>query len=270
MDSKSPLPKFRRPPLIEVVHGVQFDRLQMTVIHPGLFYAQIRDEFPKSRTVPALPPLALTQPSAQSIQFADPGEVPRAWFLDENEINLVQLQADRLLLNWRQEPSKAEYPHFEEMHAKFGKIYQEFQQFVSSEGLGTLRPRMCEMIYINHIAMTGSDGKPWPAHEWFVPWQENYGPGWATPSDAVNWVAQYPIRRDDGSLMGRLTATLSNVVRPPSSDRALLFDLTVQGTPRSEDFAGVTEFHHIAHRAIVTYFAAVTTGKAHDEWGIIQ
>jgi uncharacterized protein (TIGR04255 family) len=120
MTSQAPLPKFERPPLLEVAHGVQFEALPMTVVHPGLFYARIRDQFPKTRTVPALPPISVV-PAANkqlaSIQFALPDEVPRAWFLDDQEANLVQLQADRLLFNWRYEPSKAQYPHFEEVHA---------------------------------------------------------------------------------------------------------------------------------------------------------
>ena len=113
MDSQRRLPKFRHPPLTEVVHGVQFERLPMTIVHPGLFYCRIKDRFQKAQTVPALPPLRqvfeIGPAQFHGVQFSQPDEVPRAWFIAEDDAMLVQLQSDRLLFNWRQEPSKSEY-----------------------------------------------------------------------------------------------------------------------------------------------------------------
>lgn len=158
MDADRKLPKFRTPPLTEVVHGVQFQRLPMTIVHPGLFYATLKGGFPRSQTVPPLPPIRPTyelSPVIGGIQFAEPDEVPRAWFIGQDGSTLIQLQSDRLLFNWRRDPGNAEYPHFEEVHASFRTVYGQLERFISEEVIGDLRPQICEMTYINQFPTEG-------------------------------------------------------------------------------------------------------------------
>jgi hypothetical protein len=126
------------------------------------------------------------------------------------------------------------------------------------------------MTYINQISLVGLDGKLRHVGELFNTWRDNYGPEWNLAADATNRTAYYAPLRENGLLLGRLTATLTNIVRPELSERALLLDLTVQGPPLTQDLDGVAEFHNASHRAIVNYFAGVTTSKAHKEWGRIQ
>jgi uncharacterized protein (TIGR04255 family) len=273
MDSKKPLPKFRHPPLTEVVHGVQFDRLRWTVVHPGQFYGRVRSEFPTVRTVPTLPPLqgiAGQAPPVPAIQFADPNEVPRAWFIDETEAYLLQVQADRFLFNWRSEPGHGEYPHFEDVHSRFNAAFREFEAFADDEGLGPVNPHLCEMSYINHIPLADRDGRLRGPQELLTIGGEMHGPEWAASADATNFTAHYILRRTDDVQYGRLTATLAHVTRQPSNERAILLDLTLHGSPSLGGFGSIQAFHVAAHEIILNYFASVTTQLAHEEWGLIQ
>jgi uncharacterized protein (TIGR04255 family) len=270
MDSQRRLPKFRRPPVTEVVHGVQFERLPLTIVHPGLFYERIRPRFPRVQTVPALPPLRPTfdlgfQP-VTGLYVAEPDELPRAWFIAEDDSTLVQFQNDRLLFNWRHEPSKATYPHFEQVHESFGEVYLELERFVAAEAIGNLKPQVCEMTYINHIRPLTPDGKARPLQQVFRLWHEEFGPEWQQHSDGVSWNARYVLRRDTGEAFGRLTSALSTVAKPPSTDQILQLDITVVGQPTSPDRGGIAQFHSMAHEKIVNYFAAITTKAAHNEW----
>ena len=266
--SPEQLPKFRKPPLTEVVHGVEFERLPITIVHHGLFFSRIRDRFPRSQTVVALPPFRTTRDSPsqdQIIRIAPADEVPRAWFIEEDEARLVQLQADRLLFNWRHEPSMSEYPHFDRVHDSFAEMYREFENFADDEALGAIKPQNCEMTYINLIPLTGLDGKLRSPQELVRVHHDNYGREWTTTAEAINWSEHHILQRHNQPI-GRLTATLANVVRTASADRALQLDITVQGPPAVANFAGVSEFHEIAHEAIVNYFTAITTDVAHEEW----
>jgi uncharacterized protein (TIGR04255 family) len=269
MGSLKHLPKFRKPPLTEVVHGVQFERLPMTIVHPGLFYTRIRDRFPKSKTVPELPPLRPTREPASIVRFADADEVPRAWFIEENEATLVQLQADRLLFNWRQEPAKLEYPHYDQVQAGFTEMYRELENFVTETSLGNIEPKCCEMTYINHIPLKGPDGRARLPHELLRARHDDFGSEWNIAADAVNWNEHYTLRRYNQEF-GRLSSTLTNIIKPPSTDQALQLEITVYGPPIATNLEGVVAFHNMAHEAIVNYFTAITTAKAHEEWERIQ
>jgi uncharacterized protein (TIGR04255 family) len=49
------LPSFGKPPVIEVVCGVQFEPVEgLLAPHLGSFWDQIRSEFPRCREVPPL------------------------------------------------------------------------------------------------------------------------------------------------------------------------------------------------------------------------
>ena len=40
-------------------------------------------------------------------------ETPRLWLMNEEESRLLQLQQDRLVVNWRKLPSDTPYPHYQ-------------------------------------------------------------------------------------------------------------------------------------------------------------
>jgi uncharacterized protein (TIGR04255 family) len=280
VDSSSDLPKFRRPPVIEVVHGMQFAVLPLTLVHPGLFYRLIRDRFPKSQTVPPLLPSVMPERASLEMLQAPPGlqfsqgdDVPRAWFISEDAASLVQLQTDRLLFNWRHEPSQTDYPHFDTMHAEFQKLYRELEKFASDENLGAIRPQTCEMTYINHIHPMADDAGPASISSVFRLWRDDFGPEWRQAADFVNWGARYLLKDHAGKVFARLTSNLTNLIQAPSAPlggRILQLEISVHGFPSTPTFDGVSEFHNSAHQAIVKYFAGITTRSAHDQWERIQ
>ena len=283
MDSHQDLPKFRHPPLVEVVHGVQFKRVPMTIVHPGLFFECIKDKFPKSQTVPTIPSLqplfepTLRQPPS-ALQLMEADELPRAWFIADDDIMLLQLQVDRLLLNWRKEPTYAVYPHFENVHERFNEAYAAFEQFLATEGLGSLEPELCELTYINHIPANRPDGGAKALRDVFLSWNDDIGPEWRQPVDGLNWSARYTLRYGEGTADARMTANLSQIGKPGVSKgeqpseipRYFQLDISVHGRPLGVGQEGVAAFHQRAHSDIVNYFKAVTSASAHLEWEIIS
>jgi uncharacterized protein (TIGR04255 family) len=67
------LPDYDNPPVNEVVIGIQFEHTAITGAHIGLFWEELRNEFPKaSEQPPSNPELSLSSRGASP---------PRSWTL---------------------------------------------------------------------------------------------------------------------------------------------------------------------------------------------
>lgn len=270
------LPKFRLPPLVEVAHGMQFDRLPMSIVHPGLFFAFLRDKYPKTQTMPPLPPtresFRTTGVGMQQIAFMPQFfDVPRAWFISADDTMLVQLQADRLVLNWRRAPSQAEYPHFETVSEEFFRICHLLEQFVADSNLGSVRPNQCDLTYINQIRDDAVADDPMQAARFVRLWGNSCGDEWDTsrPEDIGLHVRyRLPQGRDERPT-ARLVASLTTIA-PVGTSRALQFEVSVRGSPDEQTSMGVKRFHQMAHENIVNFFAGATTPEAHRIWERLQ
>src|SRR2546425_18159 len=102
----SPLPKYRRPPVVETALGVQFAPLKsFSIPHFGLFWNAIRGDYPKQEMKPPLGNVVedLAAPPAPDqihLQLVSEPEA-RCWFLNAGATELIQLQRDRFVRNWR-------------------------------------------------------------------------------------------------------------------------------------------------------------------------
>lgn len=149
--------RFQYPPINELVIATYFNPPLFTLRseHVGLFWSRIRDEFP---TVEQQQPVG--GPEAFGViggegQLDTVGNdvfpMPRFWFVSHDEANLVQLQKNALMLNWRRR--NAEYPHYaESLKPAFDRYYRLFEEFaVRDAGVQALAIGRCELTYVNVI-----------------------------------------------------------------------------------------------------------------------
>jgi len=193
-------------------------------------------------------------------------ELPRTWFISADDSVLIQLQADRLLLNWRRGATNAEYPHFETVSGRFRAIYQQFEAFVADAELGTIQPEFCEMTYVNQFRPKDADGGLPNVRDILRLWPEPFGQEWNVRADAVRFQADYRMLPVNGESPGRLTASLNVANMQSIPSQVLQFELAARGRPLGDGFNGVIAFHERARENIVRYFAAVTTETAQNEW----
>lgn len=269
MDDDKPLAKFRHPPLIEVVHGVQFEPLPMTIIHPGLFYTKVQEKYPQTQSQPPLAPVREVfdreMPVLWPFGLFPQTDFPRAWFVSQDDTLLIQLQNDRLLLNWRRGPNEAEYPHFENVSNEFQRIYRELEAFVADQGLGQIRPNQCEMTYINHLNVA-TDGVASAEPGYFFNIWHLQESEWHEPLEDLAFNMRFLMRNKAGEPIGRLIATLGTLLTQNREKKILQLDLTARGVPIGEGLPAVKAFHEIAHRQIVTCFAGITSTAAQEKW----
>lgn len=116
-------PKYQRPPIIELVLGVQFDVLPgFTSGHAGWFWKEIVGSEWKSSD--AMPIADLTEtfgspiPNKMTMQFQQ-AVAPRLMIENASGDRLIQVQSSRFHYNWRKRDG--EYPHYESVFAEFAK-----------------------------------------------------------------------------------------------------------------------------------------------------
>ena len=169
------LPDFDRPPLVEVALSLQFEPLSgLTTAHIGLLWQKYRHHFPRIEEHPPLEPIQETfgppQPPQVEIAFGNKPPMPRVWFLSEANTELVQIQNDRFIHNWRKAGTDAAYPRYESIRTQFQKEVRAFTEFLKDEQLGTLSINQCEITYVNHIDSGPGSGDLDTADHLFTNW----------------------------------------------------------------------------------------------------
>jgi len=70
------------------------------------------------------------------------------WLLSEDENNLVQLQNDTFLINWRRVRPEDVYPGHEELLATFERLWRGFQEKLKRK---SIKPRLVEWTYVDRL-----------------------------------------------------------------------------------------------------------------------
>jgi uncharacterized protein (TIGR04255 family) len=67
----------------------------------------------------------------------------------------VQIQHDRLLLNWRKAKPNDPYPRYVVLREEYSRLWSEFAKYVESFDLGVLQPITAEVTFFNRIDSSG-------------------------------------------------------------------------------------------------------------------
>ena len=268
MAVQTPLPRFRKPPVSEVAVGVQFGTPTLNPVHLGLFYQRVRAKFPNIQVQPPLSPASETFGPAPPVPFAFPmiGALsPRLWFVSDDDTSLIQLQADRLIFNWRSGAEHSSYPHFDAVRTAFLSALDDLEAVASSENLGDVAVNQCEVIYVNPLPTVATGVLASMPERVLRTWNRNPGKEWEEPLEDLSFNARYRLEDADGQPFGRLTVGLTSGW---GSDGSPVFQLglTARGVPRGAGRDGVIAFHEYAHQAIVRCFTGLTTPEMHERW----
>lgn len=138
---------FENPPVNEVVVSTYFNPplSDFRNEHVGLFWEGIRKDFPVVRQ-------QIPVGIEQEITADELIPMPRYWFISDNDMNLIQLQKNAFMFNWRRRDK--EYPRFHDyIKPTFDKYYSFFSDFIRSEinSAEELAVELCELTYINTL-----------------------------------------------------------------------------------------------------------------------
>jgi uncharacterized protein (TIGR04255 family) len=268
METKLTLPSYSRPPLDEVAADMQFTTLPVKAVDIGAFHALIAADYPRSLDVPPLPPSFETVGPAMAPPFAinfGNDLLPRSWFISDDGEHVVQLQSDRLIVNWRMRPHGRPYPRYAEVRQRFVAAHEALTKFVHQKGYPEAMPNQCDLTYFNKIPLP--DDAEWgDIHRLLRGMQLNTGSEWSGPFDNCHLVLRRVLQRDPEGALGRLQIECAPV-QMNVTEKAWTLNVTVKGRPAKPDFSAVLDFFDMAHIEIVTCFTAITTEAMHEQWG---
>lgn len=265
------LPDFQNPPLVETVLSLQFQPLpRLKSVHVGLLWHQFRDTFPLIEEHPplnvVLETFGVPAPGQVEVTIEEKPPLPRVWFLNESETELIQIQADRFIHNWRKAGNiSTPYPRYEGVRAKFRDEVRGFQQFLSDEELGQVVINQCEVTYVNHIEPC----EVWRSHgqiEGVLRAWDARGRLFLPEAEGGRIEQRFVIRGDSGGPLGRLHVSLTPAWEAEGKSPILVLTLTARGSPISEGIDGAFAFLDLGREWIVKGFAELTTTEMHRVW----
>jgi uncharacterized protein (TIGR04255 family) len=163
--SPDPLPDdlrpvdYEKPPVVETALSLVFPPIKgWNVFHLGLFWARLRKRYPHAEA--RLP--------AGSVQFEEldlklgPNirleSLPlRSWFIDSSKHQLLQVQPNAFMRNWRAIEAEHRYVHYAELRPLFQEDWAAYREFLKEENLPQPSVFQCEVAYINHLVK----GREW-------------------------------------------------------------------------------------------------------------
>ncbi len=245
---KSPPIVFENPPVNEVVAAAYFQPplLNLRNEHIGLFWAKIKKDFP----------VVEQQPSTSfELNAAEPFPMPRYWFIAKDEINLIQIQKNAFMFNWRRR--KNAYPQFHK-HIKpgFDKYYGLFSEFIQEEA-NTQPPPIdfCELSYINILERCEywvgpqDTAKVIPSFSILNPGMEDLHP------PVFNCNFTYGVSADTQLHIG-----IRNGIKDQQQDApVLLFEIKAFGRLGQVEKPRADEWFERAHAAIIKCFLEMTS-----------
>jgi uncharacterized protein (TIGR04255 family) len=263
------LADFYNPPVVETVLSAQFERLAaMRSVHFGAFWQRVKDEFPNTGEQPALPPVLeqADEPASQAVQLRFENQetlpLPRLWLFNRNGSELMQVQNDRFIKNWKKAAPNAEYPHYTPViKPAFERDFKIFQTFVADEKLGAINVTQCEVTYVSHIVA----GEGWSQRDEiekiFTFWKQPPPHLYQGRPDDFACHIRFPILGSDGEWIGRLHVNVQPGSNIADNKPMYVMNMTARGMSGS----GV-EFFDIGRRCVVRAFEHLTTGHMHEIW----
>jgi uncharacterized protein (TIGR04255 family) len=250
----------RKPPVVETSLGCFFANIPgWNVLHFGALWGKFRAKYPNVEFPP--PVIQNTEPPI-TVQWK-PGDslVPiRVLFTDERKTQLVQLQTNLFLHNWRKRDESPTYEHYDHIVPLFKKDWEVFTSFLDEQKLKRPKFIRCEMTYFNHIVR----GEHWNAYEdlpkLFRVWrgldtntifknveQVAFNVVQAVGKGKVSVVVSPGVRLDDGKEILQMTVTGARII---------------EGSEDKDLFDGLNECHDIALKA----FREFVTDEALKGW----
>lgn len=236
----------------------------------GIVLGPLRDRWRTTRPIveeqPPLPP-AIEGPVGPGINLQIGfGPVPNArhWFMSETGDNLIQLQNDRIVVNWREVETGEPYPRYDAMVERVQRAVNDLTEFVEEEQLGHIEITQAELNYINHVE------SPTPEDDVRL---EKLLRGWpGTPQHHLGQPAQTRLQLaydvpDVGNPPVRMFVSVEPVLHMDGQQRQLM-TLSVRGAPVDGSFAAALKFLDGAHEHLVQSFLELTPEHMHSTWGV--
>jgi len=253
---------FQRPPVAETALGVVFAPLSgWSVLHFGLLWERFRELYPETEIKTAGGVGELRFNAAEGIDF---NAAPiKALFVERGGNQLVQIQRNAFIRNWRQTEQTVQYEHYENVRPLFERDWQTFCAFLEDEKLGPIEVVQCEVTYINQL-VRGNEWKTFDdVSRIFRLWSRADTES-LRASQMVSFMTVFELPDNAGTLQ----VVLQPGIRKRDNKEIIQFSLTATGKPAGSGLREILDWLDLGHIAVVSSFRDLTTPEMHSHWGI--
>ena len=253
------LPSYKSPPVNEVICGMRFqapDKLRIP--HIGFLWNKFRADYPVLQHAQQV----VSAKGEILLDTATGVPLPRIWFINDSDDQLIQFQLDRFYFNWRRK--KNDYPRYNYIIKNFEFTYKAVVDFFNEFGLGELKPIEYELSYINHIPK----GEGWNTID-DIPniftdfiWK-NSTKRFLKTVEKISWNAEFLLPEQKG----HLNVGLKQATRIEDKMPLLIFELKTRGLEDTFTNKSMRAWFDLAHEWIVRGFTDLTTPKIQKIWG---
>lgn len=265
------LPSFENPPVTEVAIGIEFAPIMWWGLqHFGLLWQEIREQYPKCVGHPAIPPSVENFESpapppldAIGISFGNDPSDARCWYSNDSEAELVQVQRNRFVRNWRRTLTNEAYPRYSpHLRPEFQKSLINFFDFVARQGEDIPFTQQVEVTYVNDF----EEGREWnglPDLRGVITlWSGNTSTGFLPSPYGMRVATSYQMPDE----RGRLHVTAQRALRAQDGKQVIQMRLVARRRPENSDMAGIMKAVDECREWIVRGFDDLTTPKMHALW----
>lgn len=273
--NERPSPAYQRPPVAEVALAVYFNPpMALRSVHMGRLWDRWRDRYPRAEDQPPLPPVAAenfpTGPPAVSFQFMGGFPGTRVWYLSEAGDRLVQVQPDRLVLNWRRTAEGQPYPRYASLRPAFAQEVDELLGFLADEGLGDVSLDQAEVSYVNPVPIEAL-GEPRDLARLIAPWSGQFSDAFLPIPEDASLRLRFRIPDPaSGEPAGRLYVEGNTAIHQSPGGQApqevFMLQLFARGRTLGAGLPGALAFMDVGHDWVVRGFTSLTNKTMHTEW----
>jgi uncharacterized protein (TIGR04255 family) len=249
------LPSFDEPPVVEVAMSVGFAPIL------GLQFAAMADlrtrwidTYPVAEEQPYLNP-AIGPQQAIRLEIGPPPR--RLWLKGSGGDRVIQIQRDRLIVNWRALPNAAEpYPRYQPLRDEFVQRWAEFSQFVVDNiGIRSVDAQFSEVTYVNSVQNVGDTHLTIGDALEIIEPPELTEAGLTRNSHSASWQSV--------DLRNRIS--LSANVDPTAPGAPIVFQITAntQVDNAGDPISALDRSHDL----VVGTFGVITTKAMQERWG---
>ena len=253
-----PAVKYENPPIDEFVCGILFDSItELRAGHFGVLWQKFGPDFSGIEDQNLLGPVSEEDMNSRSAL-----PLPRVWFVHEDENELIQVQFNRFLHNWRKRRPDDKYPGYKTVMGNFENYLSSFREFLAETELGVLVPKRYEITYIDHIL----ENEGWET----ISDLERVFPNFvllkgqnilSTDIREVNWKMVFGLPND----FGQLQLSIRNARRVVDDRHLLRIEFTAYS---NQPYKPMRSWFDVAHDEILNLFSNLISDEIQMQfWG---
>ncbi len=243
--------EFKNSPLNEVIFGIQLKEPLLTSNHIIDIINIFKSNYPEISEHPTLPAIVENPNKPNTLKqlsfFSS-----RKHLIHKEKNKLIQIQPDKLWLNWRKEENSSPYPRFKIIFNEFKKIINDIIEMIDFNFYTEIN--QFEFTYIDHIYLDLFNIDSYQLSHILNICKYD--------AQMKNFNIEYSIPQEN--IGGTLNTSIKSAKNKINDRKLFVFENTCRGYRTADS---IDAWFKNAHEILIKNFLNILSDKAKDIWG---